>query len=463
MFLLPYHKFEYDGGIYVLSVEQMLAARVDEATAAALDKISSDPDAPVAPEVMDELARLSLTGHADAKPEPGSDEHPPIDSATFLVTQTCNLRCVYCYAGGGDYGEEGIMEEATALRAADWLIDQARESRALTISFSGGEPLLNFPVIERVVEYVHCRAKEAGKQPQLSLSTNGTLLDDERIAFLKANNIRVRVSFDGPADVQNVNRPFGDGRGSYETVAENLCKLLSVMPEGAVTCAAKLYGSTDPRRVVQAARELGFAHCSVDEASPARLAEHGAGDRWAAALDPSRMMGYWEGRATEMLTAIKSRDDRGLVHVRKAMRSPGYLRQLVRKRKRFFPCRAGRDLVAISARGDVYPCQRFVGLDAYKIGNIRHPELARPDYLDSPIQTVARCSQCWARYFCAGRCRYDHLAAAEPCDAVCEIRKFAVEMTVHVWCQLDDSDWAYLADRKVIRQQRSPWDFLAQG
>ena len=63
------------------------------------------------------------------------------------------MRCPYCYGDGGGYGGGGAMSEETAFRAVDWLIGQAGDGKEIWISFFGGEPLLNFALMEKVVAY----------------------------------------------------------------------------------------------------------------------------------------------------------------------------------------------------------------------------------------------------------------------------------------------------------------------
>jgi uncharacterized protein len=97
----------------------------------------------------------------------------------LLVTDDCNLRCRYCYARGGEKKE--YMSWETAGKAVDYV---AARSRSFKIQFSGGEPLLNFPLVKRVIEYVKMRWGSATFQ----LQTNGTLID--RAVAQELKNLR---------------------------------------------------------------------------------------------------------------------------------------------------------------------------------------------------------------------------------------------------------------------------------
>lgn len=131
----------------------------------------------------------------------------------LLVTDDCNLRCRYCYARGGEKKE--YMSWETAGKAVDYV---AARSRSFKIQFSGGEPLLNFPLVKRVIEYVKMRWGSA----TLQLQTNGTLIDRAVAQELKNLRVRPGVSLDGPLDLNDHLRPFVGGEGSTSAVMRGL-------------------------------------------------------------------------------------------------------------------------------------------------------------------------------------------------------------------------------------------------
>jgi len=136
----------------------------------------------------------------------------------LVLAQTCNMRCVYCLGGGGEYGRPGMMSEETALAAVDWLFESSLDAKRVQVSFAGGEPLLAFPLLRRVVAYAKQHAAARGKAVSFALTTNGGLLTDRVVAFLAEEGITPVISFDGSAAVQDGQRPFRNGRGSYRRV-----------------------------------------------------------------------------------------------------------------------------------------------------------------------------------------------------------------------------------------------------
>ncbi len=134
-------------------------------------------------------------------------EYPVTGIALFLA-QECNMRCVYCYGDAGQYAGKGMMSDETAYRAVDWLMANAKNEENVGIDFFGGEPLLNFPLMKKVVPCAREKAAEKGKQVTFGISTNGSLLTDEIISFLKEEKIAPQIGFDGPPEYQNRQRPF---------------------------------------------------------------------------------------------------------------------------------------------------------------------------------------------------------------------------------------------------------------
>lgn len=114
----------------------------------------------------------------------------------LVLTRACNLRCRYCYQRGAPPGH---MPWETLRCALDWARHAGR--RGIEIVFSGGEPLLELPLLQRAVAYASAR-RAPGTPPQYVLLTNGMLLDDRAIGFLAGHDFDVQLSLDGVPSVQ---------------------------------------------------------------------------------------------------------------------------------------------------------------------------------------------------------------------------------------------------------------------
>lgn len=151
-----------------------------------------------------------------------------IEKIYLQVTQRCNLRCEYCvYSEKKNLATrshaDNDMTFDTAKRAIEFYGEHSIDSDAKVIGFYGGEPLLNFQLIKQVIEYANDYFR--GYPIYYTLTTNATLLKDDIIDFFAQNRVHVTVSLDGPKSIQNKNRRFANGEGTYDIVIRNLEKL----------------------------------------------------------------------------------------------------------------------------------------------------------------------------------------------------------------------------------------------
>lgn len=148
---------------------------------------------------------------------------------TFEVTQNCNLRCKYCVYNGHYANERQLsphsMDFETARRGLDYLFSfiKQRRKKVFTIGFYGGEPLLNFKTMKKIIKYG--KKLLAGWDLRFNMTTNLTLLDDDILDFLLKNNFVLLVSLDGGKGNHDAKRVFADDRGTFDTVIKNLEKI----------------------------------------------------------------------------------------------------------------------------------------------------------------------------------------------------------------------------------------------
>jgi uncharacterized protein len=137
--------------------------------------------------------------------------------AVLHVTGGCNLRCRYCYVG------EKTLARMTpeVARAAVDLVARTDEPR-FTVSFMGGEPLLEYDLVRATVEHAEATAKERGKAVSFRMTTNGLLFDDERLAWARRHKVLFALSLDGDAKSHDANRVNAAGQGSHARLMERL-------------------------------------------------------------------------------------------------------------------------------------------------------------------------------------------------------------------------------------------------
>lgn len=138
----------------------------------------------------------------------------------LLPNNRCNFACSYCYSAFGRNGKE--IEPEKIFTALDYFLDDKRaKGERLTISvLGGGEPLISWALLRKALDHAYGLAFKRGIELPVSIVTNGSILTDEILDYIKLHNISVSVSFDILPDIQD------SQRGHYEIVASNVRKMV---------------------------------------------------------------------------------------------------------------------------------------------------------------------------------------------------------------------------------------------
>ena len=149
---------------------------------------------------------------------------------TVLTTLQCNFACDYCYQGDhGDYNKFAEkMSLETAGRVCDWIereLDR-QHPRELVVTFFGGEPLLNLPVVFGMAERLWGASLARGVEMQVKIITNGLLLNEEVVDRLLPFGLNgIKITLDGDKDTHNRMRPLRGGQGTFDRIVENIRKV----------------------------------------------------------------------------------------------------------------------------------------------------------------------------------------------------------------------------------------------
>jgi His-Xaa-Ser system radical SAM maturase HxsB len=145
----------------------------------------------------------------------------------FVVTLRCEHSCPYCQVSRQSTDRSKFdMSEETARHALNIAFESP--SKRIKIEFQGGEPLLNFPLIESIVSAARTQATAVGKAVDFVIASNLALLDDTVLAFCKSNGVLLSTSLDGPADLHNKNRPR-PGSNSHELATRGIRRAQEVL------------------------------------------------------------------------------------------------------------------------------------------------------------------------------------------------------------------------------------------
>lgn len=143
-----------------------------------------------------------------------------IDRITLHVSNDCNLRCKYCYANGGNYNQNRhLMTKETANKFIEFCTQNF--NKVNSIVFFGGEPLINIEIMEYICKQfnLYYSNKAIDYIPKFDIITNGTILNDKVVDFIKNNISTITISIDGKKEINDINRIDRNGRGSFEKIS----------------------------------------------------------------------------------------------------------------------------------------------------------------------------------------------------------------------------------------------------
>ena len=146
---------------------------------------------------------------------------------TVLTTLQCNFACDYCIQGDhGDYNKNAAkMSTETAARVAEWAerrLDALRPE-SFVLTFFGGEPLLNLPVMYYLAERLWAACQARGVRMLINVITNGLLLTPEMVNRLNACGLNgIKITLDGDRDTHNRMRPLRGGQGTFDRIIRNM-------------------------------------------------------------------------------------------------------------------------------------------------------------------------------------------------------------------------------------------------
>jgi uncharacterized protein len=146
---------------------------------------------------------------------------------TVLTTLQCNFACGYCFQG--DHDDHNRHAHKMSLETAQAVVEHAaRQMDAIhpervSMTFFGGEPLLNLPVVYYLAEHVHAAATARGIRLTLSLITNGLLLTPAVVDRLLPYGLTgAKVTLDGDQAAHDLKRPLRGGQGTFDKIVANV-------------------------------------------------------------------------------------------------------------------------------------------------------------------------------------------------------------------------------------------------
>jgi His-Xaa-Ser system radical SAM maturase HxsB len=334
-----------------------------------------------------------------------------------ITTLRCNQSCKYCHASRTNMDR---VDTDMSIETAKKVVDHAMQSPSpyINFEFQGGEPTVNMPVLQFIVEYSREKNKYENKQLEHSLVTNMTYMTEENAEWLIANDVLVCTSLDGPEELHNFNRTWRTGSNAYASVRKWIEYFNRRYVEigrdpqlwhidALMTTSRKTFDSY--REVVDLYVELGMHTIHLRPLNP-----------YGFAVDTWNRIGYTadeyltfyknaldyivelnlggteivEGTAAIFLSKMLTADDPNFVDIRS-------------------PCGAGTGQVAYNYDGNLFTCDEArmtsaMGNDMFQIGAvgatgmndmIGHPTV-RAMAVASLQDSLPGCDTCWNKPFC---------------------------------------------------------------
>lgn len=152
------------------------------------------------------------------------------------LTNQCNMRCRYCFT----HPNKEDMSLSTAISSIMWIKENQGKTSNTHVNFFGGEPMLHFEDI--IVPLVEWKENVGIDGISFGMTTNGTLLTEDRVKWCHQHNLSILLSIDGGPRTQNYNRVMVNGEDSFNKVIENIPAILAYYPE--VTFRSTVYPDT---------------------------------------------------------------------------------------------------------------------------------------------------------------------------------------------------------------------------
>lgn len=355
------------------------------------------------PELRDEPRKLSnlLTKHynlleCDATQialrianEPRWTAYPPLGQMELILTQHCNLRCDYCFVGEQS---DKMMSEESGQKAINFLLESSGDLDSVSVTFFGGEPLLAFKLIEKLVLHGERSALDKKKSIRWRMTTNGTLFNEKSLRFLQKYQVLYLLSIDGDKITQDKHRQTKTSRSSYDMLNENFSLMKKYQP----WMGARVTLMPDTVHLL-----LSNIKFLVQKGMNLFIIEPAEGVDW-----PEESKSTYIQQMKELaIFYLENKDHKDL--------RIDFFDQFLDSKKdsQTFTrgCWAGKSSIAVAPNGNIYPCSKFIDptslYPAFILGNVENgitENSKRQLMVQFPVRS--ECYECSLVFKCSGGC-----------------------------------------------------------
>lgn len=369
---------------------------------------------------------------------------------SFPIVHKCNLACKYCFANSGENYKEPIkkFDKENFDEILKFINKNIGNIDNMRIEFvSGGEPLIDKVSFIQYIEYIKSKLSLSNIKAKVFTVTNGTTLDENIINFFNEHELSMGISMDGPINIHDYHRPFKDGSPSYELIIDNINRTIESKDRSKLWIISVVTSHTS------SLKDILSHNISIGSKSMEMRVMRGSKDNKLALNDEnlekfkelySSFSQYLKGNPSYIIYILNDYDTFGKV-----------IKRLLVEEKIIYRCQAGRSKFSFTANGDIYPCDSFVGNEAFKIGNIwtKHIDLNIINmFNDMNVNNIEICKKCEYKYLCGGDCYYNYYL--NDSHSYCEFSKHLCNLAIDLLFTLKEHDLKLYNKLRNLSKQR---------
>lgn len=345
-----------------------------------------------------------------------------INSIQINMINACNMRCKYCFADGGSHHKNNVMTKEQAKAVIDYTFEHLN-GNMLSVVVIGGEPMLNMPVFEYILYYCRKKALDRKINVRFATTTNGTLLNRSNLRLLDSYNVVAMISQDSyDKRTNDYLRCMADSKQSqYEILQRKKTLLLEQHKKRAIHITITPINKDFAKTAIRFYEE-GFYHVHLDFVKSEKKEFKFTIKDIDFFKQQLNILSEYIIKCIEKNKVINCHpltDDINRIHNR-----------IPRIRK----CNVLNGLYAFSPEGIIYPCDVLM-YDEYQIGNIYIGlDKKRLIKMRRNYSTQQKCSYCWARYICGGKCLAEMVNGIEANQKfICSMRQYMAELSLYIY------------------------------
>lgn len=318
------------------------------------------------------------------------------------------------------------MDEEVALQALALLLKESGRVRQCSIAFRGGEPLLNAPLVEKVIEEGYRQAKALGKEIRFQVVTDARLLNQSLFNRLAKSGVDVVIKFDG-----DMHKPLFHGQGSYSLSSQGLPEHLKGKDATVDLSYAVDHHRADFTQEIKQVltqypkiRQVVFDSDGGDVSSQNLAQIQGAYDNLAEFVETHVLQG-----GQTWIDGIES-----------------HIYQVFNQKASFSHCGIGVRALTVAPDGALHP-----GVARDKVMGTVWDGVNREEQghwiRETQVDKLEGCKTCWARHLCGGGCKVQVQGETEAKQAQCELVQHQYELAMNTCLSIASRDRDVLYQR----------------